>query len=89
MQRGTGKDIKGKARIICPDKDVEFWSKPENQGWAMEYVRASVEILPPNSPAEYLGAIVGGAPEMATSMAQALRRTKIKREANHTAALRF
>ena len=57
--RGTGDDIKSKARIVCPESELEKWNDPANQGWATDYVRNSVKINSPNSPAEYLGAMVG------------------------------
>ena len=60
--RGVGDEIKSKARIICPKEEEEKWNDPDNQDWATEYVRNSVDILPPNSPTEYLGAMIGSPP---------------------------
>ena len=78
--RGVGDDLKSTCRIVCPDKDVAYWSNPANQGWITDYIRATFKILPPNTPVEYLGAMVGGAPEATKSMKQAMARTSAKRD---------
>ena len=72
-----GSDVKSNARIVCKQEEVEAWSKDGD--WATPYVRQSCIIRPPNTPAEYLGALAGGAPEDASSMQQALKKTTDKR----------
>ena len=90
ITRGKGSDVKSCAKIVCPEDQVEFWSRPENQGWATPYVRETCKILPPNTPTEYLGTMTGGVPENTKSMQLAMQRTSDKREGiaelNHPAS---
>ena len=79
VTRGEGMGVKSIARIVCPESEVEYWTA--NQAWATEHVRNTCIVLQPNTPTEYLGTVIGGAPERTKSMIQALQKVADKRTA--------
>ena len=77
--RGTGRDVKSVARIVCPADEETLWA---DAGWTTEYIRDTCEVREPNAPIEYLGTTVAGAQELAKSLKMALEKHKRKGKAS-------